>query len=148
MPDTEWSGSSGYGGKKAQSSPVLSLLATIKQDIEQEIVTGRADEKTAQAAFEKERKAIRESFVAQEKAITETQTEMAEVKAKVTDIVGERSVHEAELKEQEEMGDALVRDCEWVKTEFENRRKARKIELDGLAEAKDFLAGVESGDGV
>jgi hypothetical protein len=144
MPDTEYSGK--YGGKKGESAPILSLLTTIKEDLEKEIVTGREDETAAQATFEHEQGAMRESFVAQEKGIAETQTEIAEMKTKMADINAQQSVYEAELLEQKDLANDLVQDCAWVKTEFEKRRTARKAEIDGLVEAKGFLAGVESGD--
>ena len=37
-------------------------------------------------------------------------------------------------------------DCKWVKTHFESRRDKRKTEMQGLVDAKSFLAGVDSGD--
>ena len=44
------------------------------------------------------------------------------------------------------MSKSLSTDCAWVKTTFKTRREKRKLEMDGLVEAKDFLAGVDSGD--
>lgn len=145
MPETTWS--SEYTGKHGESAPVISLLATIKEDLQKEIVTGREDDAKAQAAFEKERATMQESVIALEKAIADTQSQLADVETKVAGISGDRSLQEAEFKEQQEMAVDLEEDCAWVKTEFDKRRQARKEEMAALAEAKSFLAGVESEGG-
>jgi hypothetical protein len=142
MPETEYSG--GYEGKKGESSPVLAMLTTIKEDLEKEMVTGREDEAAAQAAFKEERADMQKSFLAQEKELVSKKTQVAEVKDKMADMSAGLTVHEAELDEQKELATDLVMDCGWVKLEFENRRAARKREMDGLSEAKDFLAGIET----
>jgi len=44
---------------------------------------------------------------------------------------------------QEDLEKTIGTDCSWVDTHFEARRSARKSEIDGLVEAKNYLAGSE-----
>jgi len=52
------------------------------------------------------------------------------------------------LDAEKEVQKSLNTDCAWVKSTFDTRAKKRKLEMDGLVEAKDFLAGVDSGEPV
>ena len=53
-----------------------------------------------------------------------------------------------DLAAAKDMQKSLGSDCKWVKTHFDTRRKKRKAEMEGLVEARDFLAGVEQGKAV
>lgn len=52
----------------------------------------------------------------------------------------------ADLAEEEKLKESIEKDCAWVDATFDSRREKRKSEMDGLVEAKNFLAGVEAGD--
>jgi len=47
---------------------------------------------------------------------------------------------------RKKLENSVAKDCAWVKSHFESRRDKRKAEIDGLVEAKNFLAGVDAGD--
>ena len=51
----------------------------------------------------------------------------------------------ADKAEAEAMANTLKHDCNWVESHFDSRRTKRKAEMDGLVEAKNYLAGVEDG---
>jgi len=36
---------------------------------------------------------------------------------------------------------ALKKDCDWIKKDFDKRKSQRKLEIEGLNEAAQFLAG-------
>lgn len=63
-----------------------------------------------------------------------TETEIADTKSFLSD-------RNADLTANGDEAKALSNDCDWVKTHFESRRDKRKAELDGLVDAKNFLAG-------
>merc|ERR1719401_421989 len=94
----------------------------IREDLEKEMETSRADEAKAQKLYEKNLGAM--------KAMLDAQTaSMVALKGEDTDL------------EQ-----SIFTDCSWVATHFDTRHEKRKNEIDGLVEAKGYLAGVEAGD--
>jgi len=46
-----------------------------------------------------------------------------------------------DLAEAQALEGTLDKDCAWVKSHFDSRREKRKAEIEGLQEAKNFLAG-------
>mmetsp|Transcript_15811 Transcript_15811/g.35668 ORF Transcript_15811/g.35668 Transcript_15811/m.35668 type:complete len:90 (-) Transcript_15811:125-394(-) len=71
--------------------------------------------------------------------------ELADLQAKIADIEQYKSDKGQDLDEEKKMEQALQGDCGWVQTHFQSRRDKRKVEVDGLVEAKNFLAGVDDG---
>merc|ERR1719343_998431 len=118
----------------------------IREDLEKEMETSRADEAKAQKLYEKNLGAM--------KAMLDAQTaSMVALKGEDTDL--EQSIfNENEFKDQktsdqaaeQKLSLAIYTDCSWVATHFDTRHEKRKNEIDGLVEAKGYLAGVEAGD--
>jgi phage shock protein A len=144
-PETSWSGSD-YGGRKSESEGIIAILSMLKEDLEKEMKTARADDAESQAAYEKDRSALEETLGAQRDSKVAAERELADLQKKIDDT--ERGVQskEGDLAAEGEMKDALGTDCSWVESHFDSRREKRKAEMDGLVEAKNYLAGVESGD--
>mmetsp|Transcript_58380 Transcript_58380/g.162738 ORF Transcript_58380/g.162738 Transcript_58380/m.162738 type:complete len:744 (-) Transcript_58380:98-2329(-) len=143
VPNTDWEGA-GYEGRKSESSPIISMIAAIKEKFQNEVAVARKADADAQAAFEKERAAARASVKAQTTTKVATATELAEINAKLQDTKAYSIAKKEDLVEEGQMKAALYVDCSWVSTHFDSRREARKTEMDGLADAKKFLAGVET----
>lgn len=53
---------------------------------------------------------------------------------------------EGDLDAEGDLKKTLMSDCSWVKSHFKSRAEKRQKEIDGLQEAKGYLAGVETGD--
>lgn len=145
-PDgTEPSFSDGKG-KTGSHAGIITLLNLIKENFQQEIAQSRKDEEKAQQSYIEEVNALQRSIEAQEKSRTAAAKELAAVNLKISDKEELKLRKEGAKTSEEELKGALEKDCAWVATHFDTRREKRKKEMDGLAEAKSFLAGAETGD--
>lgn len=137
-----------YEGRQETSAPVISMISAIKEDLENEVNTSKVDEVAAQASYEKERAAMRESLKAQTESKVATEKQLAELQGKIQDTENHKAAKQTDLTEQQDVASTLTSDCAWVETHFNSRKEARKSEIDGLTEAKGYLAGMETGDAV
>mmetsp|Transcript_92735 Transcript_92735/g.271500 ORF Transcript_92735/g.271500 Transcript_92735/m.271500 type:complete len:254 (-) Transcript_92735:90-851(-) len=143
-PETTWDGAN-YGGRKSESTGILSILGMLKEDLEREIGTDREDDAAAQADYAKSRAAAQGMLDAQMESKAALEKQLAELEGRMFDTEEFKDQKGADLAAEEEMETSLYNDCSWVSTHFDTRRQKRKVELDGLDEAKTYLAGVESG---
>merc|ERR1719326_1415882 len=135
-----------YGGRQSDSAPIIGMIAQIKEDLEMEIKTGRQEEADAQADYEKEKAAMTATLETQTDTKVATEKDLAELESKIADKTAFKEQKETDLKNQDKLKDSINTDCAWVATHFDSRRDKRKTEIDGLVEAKNFLAG--GGDGI
>jgi len=140
MPDA---GFSGAGSRKSDSAPIIGMIEAIKVDIENEMKTSKADDAAAQADYEKQRGAMRDSVKADTETKVATETDLSELQASMQDKASFQARREADLTAQKDLESTLGDDCSWVQTHFDSRRDARKTEIQGLEEAKSYLAGSE-----
>jgi len=137
-----------YGGRKSESGGVVAILEMLKEDLQKEMTTGKADEAAAQESYLRDRGALKDTHEAQKKNKADIEETLAELEAKVTDHEAYQEQKEGDLKSEGKVEKSLAADCAWVANTFEKRREKRKLETDGLVEAKNFLAGVDSGEAV
>jgi len=140
MPDAGFSGSA---SRKGDSAPIIGMIEAIKVDIENEMKTTKADDAAAQVEYETQRGAMRDSVKADRETQVATETQLAELQATMQDKADFQGRREADLNAQKDMEVTLGDDCSWVQTHFDSRRDARKTEIQGLEEAKSYLAGSE-----
>jgi len=143
-PETTWDTAS-YGGRKSESTGIISILGMLKEDLEREMGTSREDDASAQRDYEKSRGAAQQMLDSQTESKATKEKQLSEMEAKMLDMGEFRDQKEGDLAAEEELENSLYSDCSWVQTHFDTRRTKRKTEMDGLAEAKEYLAGVESG---
>eukprot|EP00401_Gymnodinium_catenatum_P036759 CAMPEP_0117499664 /NCGR_PEP_ID=MMETSP0784-20121206/22363_1 /TAXON_ID=39447 /ORGANISM="" /LENGTH=748 /DNA_ID=CAMNT_0005294821 /DNA_START=92 /DNA_END=2333 /DNA_ORIENTATION=+ len=146
-PKTSWTGGD-YGGRMSESSGIIAILSMIKEDLVKEIKVARAEDTAAQRDYETERSSLKAALDAHVATKTAKEGELAELQAKILATKEFRAQRGADLSGQEKLSAALYQDCSWVDTHFRSRRDKRKKEMEGLTDAKNYLAGVESGDAV
>jgi len=146
-PETTWDGPN-YGGRKSESQGLLAILGMIKEDLQKEMQTARADEAEAQSDYKKDEAALDAVIKATKASIIALEKQMANLKQAEQDEKNHGAEKSADLDSEKKLGSSLYQDCSWVGTHFESRRSKRKVEMDGLVEAKGYLAGVDSGDEV
>eukprot|EP00928_Gymnodinium_smaydae_P019355 TRINITY_DN1740_c0_g1_i7.p1 TRINITY_DN1740_c0_g1~~TRINITY_DN1740_c0_g1_i7.p1 ORF type:complete len:705 (-),score=226.61 TRINITY_DN1740_c0_g1_i7:106-2220(-) len=146
-PETAWEGG-GYKGRQSESTGIIAILSMLSEDLQMEMQTARKEDAAAQADYEKQRGAMRTALAKQQSSKTATETDLAELQARMQRTKEARGEANADLGDQKTMKDALATDCDWVQTHFQKRRDQRKAEMAGLTDAKAYLAGVESGDAV
>jgi len=143
-PETSWSGS--YGGRGSENRGVMSIITMLMEDTQNEMKVARKAEADAQKRFEEAMDSSGEVLESQIATKTEKERQLAERAAKQVDAEKSKEEQAFQMEAQGKLKDSLQADCTWVKTHFESRREARKTEINGLMEAKGYLAGVEQGN--
>jgi len=144
-PTESWQGGD-YGGKKEQSQGIISMLATVVEKTKKDVQEARKEEAAAQAAFQKDTAASSSVLKAKKETKVATEKELADLNEKINDSDQGKIDKQGTLDAANAEGSKLEKDCAWVKTHFESRRKKRKDEIEALQEAKASLAGAETGD--
>jgi hypothetical protein len=142
-PETSFSGG---GARKGESGGIVAILEMVKEDTENEMKVSRSDDADSEAGYEKNRAALQDTFDAQEASKIQAEKELADTEGKIADTEEFKSGKGADLGEEQKLKASIEKDCAWVKSHFKTRRDKRKAEIEGLVEAKNFLAGVEAGD--
>jgi len=145
-PELEWAGEDSYGGRKEESSGIIQILSMILEDYEREMKTGRQDEAKAQEEFEADQKAQRDVLHTQKESLSTKLTELADLKDEIRSAKAFLNQKGSELEDQGKLKATLKKDCKWLEKHFKSRRKKRKDELDGLAEAKNIIAAGGNSD--
>jgi len=146
MPKTSWqdgAGAGAYEGRKSDSQPIISMISSIKADLENEMKVAREEDAAAQTDYEKQRQAMRDSVAADTATKVATEKELGETEESIADAEDFKGRRQADLDTQGDLENTITTDCAWVETHFESRRDARKTEISGLEEAKNYLAGSE-----
>merc|ERR1719362_2724871 len=107
------------------------------------LMTTKKEDAEAQASFEKDREALYDTLDKQKELLMTTKKELAELKTKLADVEESKEQKDKDLEEEEKMKLSLTKGCAWIKSHFKSRRDKRQAEIDGLIEAKNFLAGME-----
>jgi len=144
-PETIWEGAN-YGGRKDETTGIIAILGMLREDLENEMKIGRAEDAENEAEYEKGKAAAQEMLDAQTAKKIQTEKELAELKQKIHDTEEYKGQKEGDLGAEKDLKGSLMSDCSWVKTHFKTRAEKRQTEIDGLQEAKGYLAGVETGD--
>merc|ERR550532_314529 len=144
-PETIWDGKN-YGGRKDETTGIIAILGMLREDLEHEMTIGREEDAENQAEYEKGRAAAQEMVDAQTAKKISKETELAELKQKKLDAEKHKSQKGGELGDEEDLKKTLMSDCSWIRTHFKTRAEKRQKEIDGLTDAKGYLAGVETGD--
>eukprot|EP00747_Dinoflagellata_sp_TGD_P155744 gnl/TRDRNA2_/TRDRNA2_177604_c2_seq67.p1 gnl/TRDRNA2_/TRDRNA2_177604_c2~~gnl/TRDRNA2_/TRDRNA2_177604_c2_seq67.p1 ORF type:complete len:726 (+),score=258.22 gnl/TRDRNA2_/TRDRNA2_177604_c2_seq67:62-2179(+) len=144
-PETTFAGAD-YGGRQSESSGLIGMLSMLKEDTEKEIQTSKEDDAEAEAEYEKERGALQATYDATKATKIETETQLADLKDKIAQYEEYKMQKGNELDAQKQLEKTIFEDCEWVKTEFEDRAKMRKQEMQDLLDSKNMLGGMEGDD--
>merc|ERR1719401_1442136 len=131
---------------RGESGGVVAILRMLIEDTENEMKEAKKADAAAQEEYLQDKAALDKTQNAQERSLASVEKEIADLQARRSDLEATRT----DLKDQksglENESGNLVKDCTWVKTHFQSRRDARKLELEGLQSAKAILAGVDAGD--
>jgi len=134
------------GSRKSETGGILAILEMLKEDLQKEIKEGRADDADAQAKYNKQNGALQATLDGQEQTKANTESELGDLEDKINSFEKHKSEKESDKSAEEDTEASLGTDCAWVETHFDDRRQKRKTEMQGLVDAKAFLAGVAAGD--
>jgi phage shock protein A len=142
-PEASFSGS---GSRKSESGGLIAILSMLKEDVEKEIKTARAEDAEAEADYEKDKADMQATLDATTASKVQTEAELADLQTKIASYDEYKQQKGNELDAQKELEKTLFEDCDWVKQHFDSRAEKRKTEIDGLMDAKNILAGAEPDD--
>jgi len=143
-PETSWADEK-YGGRNDETHGVVAIIEMIKEDVEKEMKTSREDNAAAEAQYEKEKGALQDTMDAQLALKRTTEKELGDVQDRTADKEEFKDAKTKDKGAEENLSKDISYDCAWVATHFESRRTKRKTEIDGLVDAKGYLAGAEAG---
>jgi len=145
-PEVSWGKEGGeYGGQNGMNQNAITALDVIKEDLQKEIDSAKAENAENESSYEKDVALMEKALKAKKDTIEAIENQLAEMGVHLEDKQAALSQNGEDVKEAEEMTKALETDCTLVKTYFDKRRKARKAEIKGLQEAKDHLAKASTG---
>mmetsp|Transcript_88850 Transcript_88850/g.254428 ORF Transcript_88850/g.254428 Transcript_88850/m.254428 type:complete len:716 (+) Transcript_88850:117-2264(+) len=144
-PETSWSGSS-YGGQSEETSGVVAILEMVAEDLKGEMKVGRKDDANAQEMYMSEYRKMKDTLNTQMAVKLAKEKELSDVNADKLDLEEEKDAKGADKDAEASLTQSIYQDCSWVASHFQSRRDSRKAEMEGLVEAKGYLAGVESGE--
>jgi hypothetical protein len=142
-PELEFAGSE---SRKGETGGILAILEMLVEDLEKEEKEAKADDADSQDKYLKQRGALEETLASQEETLVNLETELADLEEKMRSYDKYKDEKSADKDAEEDMKKGIYTDCSWVKTHFESRREKRKVEIQGLVDAKAFLAGVAAGE--
>merc|ERR1719247_270480 len=131
--------------RKSESGGIIAILEMLVEDTEKEMKEGRADDADAQEKYLKQNGALQDTLDSQEETKANTETELADLQEKIASYEKHSAAKAGDKAASEDEERGLGTDCAWVKTHFQTRRDKRKDEIQGLVDAKSFLASGGSG---
>jgi hypothetical protein len=135
---------SGKDNAKLQSKGVLDLLDMIIEDLQGELRESKAAEEAAQADYEKMKKAVEDQKAKLEEAKINLEGQIAQEETSKSDEEDDKKENEESLDNEEKTEEDLKKTCDDAIKLQPERAKKRATELDGLRQAKEFLAGMTS----
>mmetsp|Transcript_91766 Transcript_91766/g.186837 ORF Transcript_91766/g.186837 Transcript_91766/m.186837 type:complete len:645 (+) Transcript_91766:3-1937(+) len=140
-PEAEFSGK---GHRKYESKGILSLLANIIEDLEGEVASAQRAEAKAQLAWEAEDKAAKASLDALEAHRVDLVVTLARLAEEKTQELKTLDGIKTDIQGEVDYRKSIKPDCDWIIGAFDERRTKRRAEMDGLTQAKEFLAGFQA----
>jgi len=142
-PETAWSAPD---SRKSESGGIIAILEMLKEDLQKEIKESRADDADGQEKYLKQNGALQSTLDGQEQTKANLEEDKGDLEDKINTYEKHQKEKEADKGAEEDTEKSLNTDCAWVKDHFQSRRDKRKTEIQGLVDAKAFLAGVAKGE--
>merc|ERR1719330_324093 len=127
--------------RKHESKGIIALLETIIEDLNTEIANGVRAEEAAQLEYEAQMKAaedLQATLIAKKANLA---SDIALRKDEKTDEEGQRTTNQNDLDDEVTDKEGMEPTSEEAK--FQERTTKRAAEMEGLVQAKEFLAGYQ-----
>merc|ERR1719487_1496873 len=129
--------------KTEESNSVIAMMDELIADLDKEMTVAEAEEKDAQADYEKLMKDSAEKRAADSKAIGEKEGVKADTEAALTKHKEELKSQKSEMMATLEVISALHGECDWLLQYFDVRKEARTNEIGAITKAKAVLSGAD-----
>jgi hypothetical protein len=141
-PETSWEEGE-YKGYSSEAGGLVAIVEMIAEDLKKEIKVARDEDAKAQAIYEADLATMQKTLDAKTESSNSVEKELAELNLKVAGLESAKKHKENGKEGEDERKKTIEKECKWVEEHFEDRKTKRKAEMDGLVEAKNYLAGMD-----
>jgi len=127
--------------RKNQSSGIVGLMELLIEDLETDIKNGLKAEEEAQTEFEKNLKAAKTLKKELRKKKTDLKEQIADHEEDKDNEESLKKDNEQDKQDEDDFKAEIEPDCDWILENFDFRDQKRESEMNGLVQAKEFLAG-------
>merc|ERR1719191_2240229 len=121
------------------------MMDSILKDLDKEMIEAEAEEKDAQADYEKMMTDSAEKRAEDTKMLTEKQAAKADMEADLNKAKDDKMTTSKELFAMKQYIATLHGECDWLVQYFDARKEARDNEIDAMGKAKSVLMGADYG---
>jgi septal ring factor EnvC (AmiA/AmiB activator) len=132
-----------YAKKGEESQGALQMMDLLVKDLDKEMTVGTAEEKDAQADYEKMMEDSAQKRSDDSKTLEDKQSAKADTEAALQGHKDDHASSSTELMETNKYISSLHGECDWLVENFEARKEARAGEVDALGKAKAVLSGAD-----
>eukprot|EP00747_Dinoflagellata_sp_TGD_P160062 gnl/TRDRNA2_/TRDRNA2_177942_c4_seq2.p1 gnl/TRDRNA2_/TRDRNA2_177942_c4~~gnl/TRDRNA2_/TRDRNA2_177942_c4_seq2.p1 ORF type:complete len:701 (+),score=291.57 gnl/TRDRNA2_/TRDRNA2_177942_c4_seq2:76-2178(+) len=133
-----------FGGSKGQEATgVLAMMDSILQDLDKEMTEAEAEEKDAQADYEKMMKDSAAKRAEDTKHLSEKQAAKADMEADLEKAKEDKMTTSKQYFALKQYIATLHGECDWLLQYFDARKEARDSEIDAMGKAKSVLMGAD-----
>merc|ERR550537_143139 len=119
------------------------MMDALVRDLDKEMTVAEAEEKDAQADYEKMMADSAEKRKGDSKLIADKGAAKADAQASLETLTDDLKAATKELKATVSAISALGGECDWLLKYFDVRKEARTSEIDALEKAKAVLSGAD-----
>jgi len=127
--------------KSGESTGVIAMMDQMAKDVEMDIKEGKMDEASGQKDYEEAMKDAATKRSDDSKLIVEKQGAKADEATNLQSVRSERATKADQLSITQGKMDDLHIDCDYLLSNYEDIKKDRATEVDGLKQSKAVLAG-------
>lgn len=127
--------------RKNQASGVVGLFELLIEDLETDIKNGEKAEEEAQGEFEDNMKAAKKLKKELRKKKSDLKEQIADHEEDKDDEHNLKDDNEKDKKSEEDFKKEIEEECDWILEHFDERDQKRESEMNGLVQAKEYLAG-------
>jgi len=132
-----------YKKSGESSNGVIAMIDLIVADVDKENQTMEVEEKNGQTNYEGFMSDASEKRALDSKAITDKESARAETESELQSNKDDKKSTTIEAMETAKYIGALHEECDWLLTNYDNRKSARSGEIDALGKAKAVLSGAD-----
>ena len=132
-----------YEKKTEAGNSIIAMLDELAADLDKEMTVAQAEEKDAQAAYQRATSDAKDKRAQDTKMITDKKGVTADTEAALQTASDDKASAEKELAATNSAIQALHGECDWILKYYDLRKESRAGEIDALGKAKAVLNGAD-----
>merc|ERR1719240_566444 len=132
-----------YSKKSEESGGVIGMMDMMIKDVNLEIQEMKLEEQDAQEEYETMVKEAADKRAADTLSIEQKEAAKADLEDTIVKTTDKKAAEEAELMATKQYISDLHAECDWLISNFDERKEKRASEVDALKKAKAVLSGAD-----